>query len=178
MAREGVTRITADVPDEDVARLEKLAKSNGSNKTTALVRALRTSSLLTDAAANGARVEIVEKDGTRREIIMPWQMASQTHQTPNPTPRPHRRASRGGQSHPWTETISEKREDTRKLIAIWLLVGLALVSLAWAAVGVFGDEDAVTNAGDALDKIFTGILGLTGTAVGFYFGAGGTANDK
>jgi hypothetical protein len=71
MAREGVTRITADVPDEDVARLEKLAKSNGSNKTTALVRALRTSSLLSDAAANGARVEIVERDGTRREIIMP-----------------------------------------------------------------------------------------------------------
>jgi hypothetical protein len=71
MAREGVTRITADVPDEDVERLEKLAKSNGSNKTTALVRALRTSSLLAEAAANGARVEIIEKDGTRREIIMP-----------------------------------------------------------------------------------------------------------
>jgi hypothetical protein len=79
---------------------------------------------------------------------------------------------------PEQETISEKREDTRKLIAIWLLVGLAIVSFAWAAVGVWGDQDAVTNAGDALDKIFTGILGLTGTAVGFYFGAGGTANDN
>jgi hypothetical protein len=79
---------------------------------------------------------------------------------------------------PTEETISEKREDTRKLIAIWLLVGLVLVSFAWAAVGVWGDQDAVVNAGDALDKIFTGILGLTGTAVGFYFGAGGTANDN
>jgi hypothetical protein len=79
---------------------------------------------------------------------------------------------------PVEETISEKREDTRKLIAIWLLVGLVLVSFAWAAVGVWGDADAVANAGDALDKIFTGILGLTGTAVGFYFGAGGTAKDN
>jgi hypothetical protein len=76
------------------------------------------------------------------------------------------------------ETIQEKREDTRKLIAIWLLVGLAIISFAWAAVGVWGDQAAVANAGDALDKIFTGILGLTGTAVGFYFGAGGTANDN
>jgi hypothetical protein len=79
---------------------------------------------------------------------------------------------------PVEETISEKREDTRKLIAIWLLVGLALVSFAWAAVGFWGDQDASANAGNALDKIFTGILGLTGTAVGFYFGAGGTANDN
>jgi len=79
---------------------------------------------------------------------------------------------------PTEETISEKREDTRKLIAIWLLLGLVLVSFAWAAVGVWGDQDAVANAGEALDKIFTGLLGLTGTAVGFYFGAGGTANDN
>jgi hypothetical protein len=79
---------------------------------------------------------------------------------------------------PEQETISEKREDTRKLMAIGLLLGLALVAFAWAAVGVWGDQDAVTNAGDALDKIFTGILGLTGTAVGFYFGAGGTANGN
>ena len=69
MAREGVTRITADVPDEDVERLEKLAERIHSNKTTALVRALRTSSLLEEAAAAGSKVEIVDKDGTRREII-------------------------------------------------------------------------------------------------------------
>lgn len=69
MARDGVTRITADVPDEDVERLEKLADRIHSTKTTALVRALRTSTLLEDAAAAGSKVEIVDKDGTRREII-------------------------------------------------------------------------------------------------------------
>ncbi len=70
MAREGITRITADVPDEDVERLDKIAKSIHSNKTTALVRALRTSALLQDASDKGSKIEIVEKDGTRREIVM------------------------------------------------------------------------------------------------------------
>jgi predicted transcriptional regulator len=71
MAREGVTRITADVPDEDVVRLERIAKNIHSTKTTALVRALRTSSLLEDAVANGSKIEIIDKDGARREIILP-----------------------------------------------------------------------------------------------------------
>jgi hypothetical protein len=71
MAREGVTRITADVPDEDVERLEKIAKHIHSSKTTALVRALRTSSLLEDAVASGSKIEIVDKDGTRKEIVLP-----------------------------------------------------------------------------------------------------------
>jgi hypothetical protein len=72
-----------------------------------------------------------------------------------------------------TTTIEERREDTRKLIAVALLFGLAAVSVAWLAVGVWGDSADIANAGSALDKIFTGILGLTGTAVGFYFGIGG-----
>jgi predicted transcriptional regulator len=71
MARKGVTRITADVPDEDVERLERIAQRIHSNKTTALVRALRTSALLEDAAASGSKIEIIDKDGTRREIVMP-----------------------------------------------------------------------------------------------------------
>lgn len=71
MSRPGVTRITADVPDEDVQRLEKIAKKMHSNKTTALVRALRTSELLEDAASQGAKVYIIESDGSKREILMP-----------------------------------------------------------------------------------------------------------
>lgn len=71
MARAGTTRITADVPDEDITRLETIAKRMGSNKTTALVRALRTSELLESSIERGARIEIVEKDGRRREIMLP-----------------------------------------------------------------------------------------------------------
>ena len=71
MARAGVTRITADVPDEDVKRLERLADRIHSNKTTALVRALRTADLLEEASAAGAKIMIVDPDGTRREIVMP-----------------------------------------------------------------------------------------------------------
>lgn len=77
-----------------------------------------------------------------------------------------------------TETIAQKREDTRKLMAMALLVALATVSIAWLAVGVWGDKGDVRNAGDALDKIFTGILGLTGTAVGFYFGVGTSEQSR
>lgn len=71
MPREGLTRITADVPDEDVERLEDLAKDMHANKTTALVRALRTADLLRVAAAEGTRIILEDKDGTRREIVMP-----------------------------------------------------------------------------------------------------------
>jgi hypothetical protein len=69
------------------------------------------------------------------------------------------------------QTVEERREDTRKLITLCLLGGLGLVSVAWIAIGIWGSDSAVTEAGNSLDKIFTGILGLTGTAVGFYFGA-------
>ncbi|MHB8290278.1 MAG: hypothetical protein ACYDEY_13810 [Acidimicrobiales bacterium] len=71
MAREGLTRITADVPDADVERLEELAKNMHANKTTALVRALRTADLLREAAAQGGRIVLEDKDGTRRELVMP-----------------------------------------------------------------------------------------------------------
>ncbi len=71
MPREGLTRITADVPDEDVERLEKLARDMHANKTTALVRALRTADLLRAAAAQGSRIVLEDKDGTRRELLMP-----------------------------------------------------------------------------------------------------------
>ena len=69
MAKEGVVRVTADIPVADAEILGELATKIHSNKTTALVRALRTSSYLEQAATNGARIEIVDKDGTRRELV-------------------------------------------------------------------------------------------------------------
>lgn len=70
MPKEGLTRITADVPDEDVERLDQLAKEMHANKTTALVRALRTADLLRLATAEGTRIILEDKDGTRREVVI------------------------------------------------------------------------------------------------------------
>lgn len=70
MAKEKVVRLTADIPPEDAQRLEELASSMKSNKTTALVQALRTSSYLDEIISKGSRIEVVDKDGTRREIIV------------------------------------------------------------------------------------------------------------
>lgn len=72
--------------------------------------------------------------------------------------------------------LEERREDARRTLAVWLLIGLAVVIAGWVVVGVLGDETD-TEATDALRTAFTGLLGLTGTAVGFYFG-GGTSKDS
>lgn len=77
--------------------------------------------------------------------------------------------------------VELQREGTRRLIAVCLLASLAVVAVAWAAVGVWGDAADVTAAGGALDKVFTGVLGLAGTVVGFFFGAAtaqGTASKE
>jgi hypothetical protein len=65
-------------------------------------------------------------------------------------------------------TTSGKRETTRQIIAYALLALLTLTSVAWVVIGVVASD---STAGPSLDKIFTGILGLTGTVVGFYFGS-------
>jgi len=71
MSRRLTTRVTADVPTDDVQRLQKLADRIHSNKTTALVRAIRTADLLDDAAQSGARIILEAPDGSRRELILP-----------------------------------------------------------------------------------------------------------
>lgn len=69
MARNEVTRVTADIPNVDVERLKNIADELHSSKTTALVRALRTTDLLREAKLKGAKVMIVEKDGSQRELV-------------------------------------------------------------------------------------------------------------
>jgi len=71
MSRSATTRVTADVPTDDVQRLQKLADRIHANKTTALVRAIRTAELLDEAAQTGARIIIEAPDGSRREIVLP-----------------------------------------------------------------------------------------------------------
>lgn len=69
MASESVTRVTANIPVQDVRRLENIAEDIHSNKTTALVRALRTTDLLRQYKADGARIVIIDKDGSQRELV-------------------------------------------------------------------------------------------------------------
>lgn len=79
-------------------------------------------------------------------------------------------ATNPNQAAPTVKTLEERREDTRRAVAILLLMGLGIIVTGWTAVGVWGDAEAVTAGGDALRTAFTGLLGLTGTVVGFYFG--------
>lgn len=74
-------------------------------------------------------------------------------------------------------TIDSKREDTRKRIAFALLGLLSAVAIAWVLIAVLTDIEATSPVVPALDKIFSGVLALTGTAVGFYFGASSTATN-
>lgn len=61
-----------------------------------------------------------------------------------------------------------RRERTRSFIAYALVFLLALTGAAWVLVGINTSE---SPADASLDKIFVGLLGLTGTVVGFYFGS-------
>jgi hypothetical protein len=77
------------------------------------------------------------------------------------------------QAAPTVKTLEEKREDTRRAVAISLLAGLAVVIFGWTLVAVFGDNGDIAAANDVLKTAFVGLLGLTGTVVGFYFGGAG-----
>lgn len=68
--RDGITRVTVDIPDEDVKRVAGIAGRHHLNRTSALVRAIRTAALVDEAAQRGSRVLIVDADGTQREIIL------------------------------------------------------------------------------------------------------------
>lgn len=68
-------------------------------------------------------------------------------------------------------TSAARRENTRTWIAFGLLFMLAAVAAAWILIALFTDISGDDPVGPALDKIFAGVLALTGTAVGFYFGA-------
>ncbi|WP_430332744.1 hypothetical protein [Rhodococcus sp. ACT016] len=60
--------MTVNIPNEDVAKLTKIAKRHRSNRTSALVRAIRIASYIDDQMADEARVVIVDKDGKEHEV--------------------------------------------------------------------------------------------------------------
>lgn len=79
------------------------------------------------------------------------------------------------QASPKVKTLQQQREDVRKAIAVGLLAALALLVLVWGIVALWADPAEVRRTEDAFRTVFAGLLGLTGTVVGFYFG---NANDR
>lgn len=65
-ALEDVSKVTANIPNEDVDKLTRIAKRHRSNRTSALVRAIRIASYIED---NDARVVVVGEDGKEREVV-------------------------------------------------------------------------------------------------------------
>ncbi len=64
-----VVKVTANIPSSDVDTLAELADKHGSTKTSALVRAIRTTAFLENEIDNGAKVIVETPDGDRREIV-------------------------------------------------------------------------------------------------------------
>jgi hypothetical protein len=69
--RPGYVRINAELPEDDVAVLAKIADRNNLNRTSALARALRTTELIEETVKGGGRVILELPDGSRKEIVVP-----------------------------------------------------------------------------------------------------------
>lgn len=69
--RPGYVRINAELPEDDVAVLAKIADRNNLNRTSALARALRTTELIEETVKGGGRVILELADGSRKEIVVP-----------------------------------------------------------------------------------------------------------
>lgn len=64
-----VVKVTANIPASDVATLAEMAEKHRSTKTSALVRAIRTTAFLEEQVDAGSRVIVESSDGERREIV-------------------------------------------------------------------------------------------------------------
>ncbi|HEU4491883.1 MAG TPA: hypothetical protein VFR74_13525 [Jiangellales bacterium] len=69
--RPGYVRINAELPEDDVEVLAKIAHRNNLNRTSALARALRTTELIEETVRGGGRVILEMPDGSRKEIVVP-----------------------------------------------------------------------------------------------------------
>jgi hypothetical protein len=62
-------KLTVALPVEDIAKLEELGERWG-NKTTALIRAIRTIHYLVTALPAGSKIMLHDRDGSRREVLL------------------------------------------------------------------------------------------------------------
>lgn len=63
------TKLTVALPPDDLRLLDQIAEA-WTNKTTALIRAIRMAAYLHDAASSGSKVIVEDRDGSRREIVI------------------------------------------------------------------------------------------------------------
>lgn len=69
MAKPDVSKMTVSIPAKDADKLETIAKKHASTKTTALVRAIRTTAFLEEAADSGERLFLEDENGNKREVV-------------------------------------------------------------------------------------------------------------
>lgn len=69
MSKDDVSKVTANLPNADIKTLDEIAQRHASTKTSALVRAIRTTAYIDEAASKGAKVFIEDADGTKREVV-------------------------------------------------------------------------------------------------------------
>lgn len=66
-------------------------------------------------------------------------------------------------------SIPEKQEDTRKRLAIGLTAAAVLFGIGYVLAPLYADKEAWEQAQEAFQVVFTAMIGLAGSAVGFYF---------
>ncbi|TQC47006.1 hypothetical protein EEB14_22725 [Rhodococcus sp. WS4] len=69
MADKDVSKVTVNLPNEDILRMSEMARKNATTKTAALVRAIRTTKFLDDQEDKGGEVFIKDADGSFRQIV-------------------------------------------------------------------------------------------------------------
>ena len=65
--------------------------------------------------------------------------------------------------------LDERQEDTRKALAIGLSVATFLVGLIYLLVPLWAGADKWDRASSPFQVVFTAMVGLTGSAIGYYF---------
>ncbi|EID78269.1 MULTISPECIES: hypothetical protein [Rhodococcus] len=65
--------------------------------------------------------------------------------------------------------LDERQEDTRKALAIGLSVATFLVGLIYLLVPLWAGTDKWDRASSPFQVVFTAMVGLTGSAIGYYF---------
>ncbi|PBC47233.1 hypothetical protein [Rhodococcus sp. ACPA1] len=65
--------------------------------------------------------------------------------------------------------LDERQEDTRKALAIGLSIATFLVGLIYLLVPLWAGADKWDRASSPFQVVFTAMVGLTGSAIGYYF---------
>ena len=69
MPEKDTTRVTVNLPNEDILRMNEQARKRATTKTAALVRAIRTAQFIDDQEAKGGEVYVKDDDGTFRQVV-------------------------------------------------------------------------------------------------------------